>query len=1055
MLAKRTQPARPDQVIITGAALIMLVIVLLAVFSVSRMQVVKTAMDDIVHRNNVSSEMVFTMYNAARERSLLLHSIVETGDPFERDDMITNLYDQASRFIEARQRFVDLGLDDAERTLLDLQTQLTNISVPLQLGVVQLMLDGQVEQAQRLLTQRAIPAQNNVLVVFVHLIELQKQKGLLGSQRVTEEYRRARVVLIGAGVTGVALVLLIAVYTGRRLVALFNISRETGDALATADSELSAQKFALDQHSIVAITDRAGTIIYANDKFCEISQYTREELLGRDHRILNSGLHPHAFFKDVWATIGHGKTWKGEICNRRKNGELYWVDTTIVPFTDKHGKPYQYVAIRTDITEKKRTQEQHDRQRQALTIISRVQTEFIQDVDAGILFDRLLRDIVAYTDSGYGFIGEIHNDAEERPYLRARALTNIAWNEETQALYEAHAPALEFHNLKTLFGAVMTSGQMVIANDPANDPRAGGLPPGHPPMHAFLGLPFYQGGRMVGMVGLANRPGGYDAALADSMQPLLATCTNITDALRTEALRRQASDDLNQFKNVLDKSNDLILMFDQDTLRFLYLNRGTIEVLGYSYTGLLDMTPSEIFPALPALVLRDLSQPLVTGEKHIHVMETEIRSHDGLLTPVELRLQLIHNPDAGARFVAILHDISERKQALEKLRQSEERFSKAFHASPDMISLSRLNDNVFVDVNESFLRATGYMRDEVIGKSAADLDIWNDLHQARTMKKALVARGTVTAVDVMGRNRSGLSFPVSYSADLVVIEGEMHVLTVLHDLRQIKKVEADLEQARDAALAASRAKSQFLATMSHEIRTPLNGVLGMAQMLQATQLTDEQHEFVHIILNSGESLLGIINEVLDLARTEAGRLVLDEIDFNPRDVVEGVVGLLLVLAKGKGLSLECEISGEVPETLRSDPVRLRQILLNLVGNAVKFTDRGGVRVKVSLESGVRRREAGAEGADSRPMLRFEVEDTGIGVPMDMQARIFETFTQADGSSTRRYTGAGLGLAIARNLVVLMGGEIGVVSELGHGSIFWFTLQEGNSMSENPPYSPDR
>ncbi|HEX2100619.1 MAG TPA: response regulator, partial [Candidatus Synoicihabitans sp.] len=349
------------------------------------------------------------------------------------------------------------------------------------------------------------------------------------------------------------------------------------------------------------------------------------------------------------------------------------------------------------------------------------------------------------------------------------------------------------------------------------------------------------------------------------------------------------------------------------------------------------------------------------------------------------------------------------------------------HASDFIFTTDR--QGRFTSFNPAGTRITGYTRSEALALTLADLLRPIDLD--RPLLDALQANAD-DSLTFQGhlRTRSGSLVWIETSARLLREAGSpVGVLAVVRDISQRKQIEEELTRARDAAEANTRAKSTFLANMSHEIRTPMNGVIGMSNLLLDTNLDEEQREFAETIRTSADSLLTVLNDILDFSKVEAGKLLFESLDLDLFETVEGALELLAPRATAKGLELAAYLSPDVPRHLRGDPGRLRQVLLNLVGNALKFTERGEIVVHVTV----------LEQTGDAATIRFEVSDTGVGMEANTMQGLFQPFAQADASTTRRFGGTGLGLAIAKQIVDLMHGSIGVDSTVGRGSTFWFTV----------------
>lgn len=366
------------------------------------------------------------------------------------------------------------------------------------------------------------------------------------------------------------------------------------------------------------------------------------------------------------------------------------------------------------------------------------------------------------------------------------------------------------------------------------------------------------------------------------------------------------------------------------------------------------------------------------------------------------------------------------------LRKEREFVRNVFDVVPAIIFVKDVEGR-FVLVNRAMAELYGVGPEEMIGKQHGDFSSVPDEGEGYRRDDEEVLRTGVDKFipeEAFTTASGQVRWMQTIKRMLKTPDGHKQVLGVALDITARKNAELEMLRAKEAAEAANQSKSEFLANMSHEIRTPMNGIIGMANLLLDTKLDTEQREFTQTIASSSEALLTILSDILDISKVEAGKLQFERIPFNLWDVVESTADLLAARAHEKGLQMSCFIRKEVRSGVEGDPTRLRQVLLNLMGNAIKFTDSGSVHVNVSKISE----------PNGSQLLRFEIIDTGIGIPLGVQARLFKAFTQADGSTTRKYGGTGLGLYISKQLIEMMNGELGVSSAPGMGSRFWFTIE---------------
>ncbi len=574
-------------------------------------------------------------------------------------------------------------------------------------------------------------------------------------------------------------------------------------------------------------------------------------------------------------------------------------------------------------------------------------------------------------------------------------------------------------------------------------------------------------------------------ALSAEVRELETSQARLRDEVaERELAQRRVQQSEQSLRKIFETSLDTITIKRVSDGRYVDVNK-EFEVFGYSRAEALGKNAEELGIWADPRQLEAFSQRLKLDGR-VRNIETLCRTRDGRIIPSlisAVTIELSGEPSVVSFVRDISHlkqterelmaahetltaqvnelsetqehlraEIAERELAQRRLQESEQTLRRIFEASLDSITIKRLSDGRYIDVNKAF-EVTGYTREEALGKTDEDLGLWADHAHETAVFEKIRAESQIRNVEADFHTRGGHTLSALVSSAVVELGSEPCVVSITRDISRLKQTERELIAAREAALAASEAKSHFLSVMSHEIRTPMNAILGMADLLWETALNPEQRRYLDTIRNNSASLLNLVNGILDLSKVESGRLILEHADFDLVELAEDVMETLGVRAHEKGLELALRIPRTFPTALTGDPLRLRQILINLLGNAIKFTEHGEVTLTIEAADRAQpgespaappKPEGAAASADAgspvgRQLLRFAVRDTGIGIPAERQQAIFSNFIQADSTVSRKYGGSGLGLAIVKRLVELMNGKVTLESRPREGSTFSFSV----------------
>ena len=736
----------------------------------------------------------------------------------------------------------------------------------------------------------------------------------------------------------------------------------------------------------VVITDISGTVRSVNAAVTSLTGFTAEEAVGKPVTLFSCGTGERDFYEIIREGVRSREPWQGPWVYRRKNGDRFTAEQTVTWIECPNGEMLVLVTIQGIAG---------TRQMEVNLPVTPGRPDAEQRTTGGGTW------VWNYSTGqieGSSEWSELHGFSRPRTFSNWEAFGSILHPEDRARVIsqiEEYLKSRSAH-LSIKYRVVLSDGQI----------------------------------RWIGASGRCT----YD----DFGQPVRITgvCLDVTERERLDQFATEAQRDFERFFNLIP---DLACIVSADGY-FKKVNPAWETTLGYTREEVLNTPMLELIH--PDDVERSLNEVAKQGRQYrTKHFVNRYRCKDGSYRIFDWRTTF--NRDDSTRF-GIAKDITEQRLWEESLRESEERFRIMADSCPTII---------WVTDAEGTNQLANRIHREFFGVDPAqwDCDRWALLlhpddrsEYLGSFRRAVQERTPFRAEARVQRSDGEWRWIASYAEPRLSPTGEFlgHV-GISPDITDRKQSEETLQRAKDAAEAANRSKSEFLANMSHEIRTPMNGVIGLTELALYTDLTTEQRGYLEDVKNCADSLLRILNDILDFSKIEAGKLEFEVIEFDLRQTLEEMLKVLGIRARAKNLDLACDLDPAVPSRLLGDPGRLRQILINLTGNAIKFTERGAVVIRV---------ERSSETTEDME-LHFSVQDTGIGIPLNKQRHVFSAFSQADSSSTRMFGGTGLGLTISSQLVEMMGGRIWLESEEGMGSTFHFTARLGTASAGPEPKLP--